>query len=146
MNEVVVQQAPSEEVAEAQADAVETASDAAVEIAEIQADAAVTISADNNDTAVELAQIQADEQEEVLQWLRDQLDGLRASHVSLDQKMETMLIQHQSMLSSLERLSILIPPSMPAAEEPLVEMETPDETVEVVAVPEEAATPKRRWM
>lgn len=150
--EIVVAAPVSEEVADAATEQAEVVSDAAVQIAEIEADARVEIAASDNAAMVEVAQIRADETEDDLLWLRDQLGALQASHVSLEARMEamasmmlTMQGQHELMLSSLEKLSILIPPLTPAEPEIVAEAETPDSSVVVVA-PEEPATPRRRWM
>lgn len=148
MNDVTVAASVTEEVAEAQTEAVEAASDAAVEIAQIQAAAAIAITEDNNDTAVELAELENDEDD--LLWLRGQLDELRLLLVTQGDRLSLMEQQHQQMLSSLESLTSLLiqtPPLPQAGEEPIaVIVEEPESNASVENTPEETPKPRRKYL
>lgn len=146
MNDVTIEQAPTPEAAEAQAEAVETASDAAVDIAEIQADAALAIAIDNNDTAVELAELENDEDD--LLWLRGQLDELRLLLVTQGDRLSQMEASCLSMLSNQERLLTLIPPvePIPEAEMEAVIVTEPEAASVVEDAPEVRERPRRRWL
>lgn len=146
MNEVVITPPVSEDVAEIQAEATETVSDAAVEIAQIEADRDVTIAEIHADTVTELAETEQDD----VEWLETRLGELEARVGSrldnLQSTVEQLLSQHLLILSNLEKLSILIPPSPEvSAETETVTVETPDNSV-VAEVVQEAPRPRKKWL
>jgi len=108
--------------------AVEAAADGAVEIAEIQADRDVKIAeiqAETTETAIEAA---AEQNDEDVQWLIDELEGLRASHATLAGELsaerltrEELAMQVASLTETVTAhaaiLSLMAPPEIPETPE-----------------------------
>lgn len=146
---VTIEAPVSEPVAEAQAEAITAASDAAVEIAQIEADARVEIAQSDNATSVAITEIVHANDEDDLLWLRGQLDALQVSLVSQEAKLSSMEQQQASMTAMLTSLLILIPPppvvEVIPEEAPLI-VENPDLSASVADTPNEAPRPRRRWL
>jgi regulator of protease activity HflC (stomatin/prohibitin superfamily) len=109
-------------VAEAQAEA-------AVEVAEAQAGAAVEIAEAEAEAAAEIAEAQAEAQGQILTYIEDQLEDIRAwqeahelaGHADLRERiatLETSLSSIQEMLTSLSSSPSPQAPSEPAETEP----------------------------
>lgn len=130
MSEAVTIAAP---VSEAGADAVETASEAAVVIAQIEADRDVRIAEIHAETTETVVEAQTDLQDDV-EWLEGRLGAFEASVSALVQNNSSMLAerltimeaQHVQMLEMMTALLILIPPAREVTPEVIPETPTPE--------------------
>lgn len=147
---VVVQEAPPSEPVEAVAEA-------SVEIAEIQAERDVAIAEIQAETTEAAIEAEAEANDEDVEWLRAELDGLRSSlamheaassaHDGRITELETQIASLTETVTAQAAAILLLTPQSPLPEETPPVTESPAEAVGQRADREEGARQRKRvWL